>query len=206
MLIWLLLALAAVLALTWRRTDRLEARAPAAPAAPVERTYAVQPPAPGAGSPLAGVLALAVDPAVPPPSPGEEVPHDDEEARAILEAVLRRVNGLAPVNLGLVDVESVQKTVDGYKTLRYEIVAGVYSRSRNVAAKVQASVDVTAEGTMYVRKLAARGAEDDPSEVAPSNGVGGLERYAPFEPALVYPGAAAAGAACHGPAPAMLTR
>lgn len=140
-------------------------------------------------SPLTPHLLKAVDPAVPAPAAGEAVPHDEQEVRRLMAGVLQRVNDKSPgLQLHLVAVDSVRKSVDRFKTLKYEAHLDVYSKSKNIAAKLVAAVDLTAGGKMYVRELRVHGgaARDDKSGAAPSNGVGFEEKYAAFQPAVRY--------------------
>lgn len=137
-------------------------------------------------SPLTPALSKAIDRAVPAPAAGEAVPHDEQEVRGVMEAVLRRVNAKSDLQLALVSVESVRKTVDQYKTLRYEGDINVYSRSKAMASKLMAYVDVTADGKTYVRDLRVHGAAKHAGGAAASNGVGFEEKYAEFEPAVRY--------------------
>lgn len=154
----------------------------------VERDYKhASLPKPGRGSPLAPALAKATDAAASLPSmaPGDTLPHDAREVQGVLAQVLRRINVRTPsLRLELVSFDNVTKTVDGYKTIRYVMDANVYSRTRNVASKITAAVDVTSSGKMYVRDLAVHGADRDTVWVAPSNGPGTEEPHAPFEPVL----------------------
>lgn len=157
----------------------------------VSRTY-VQPalPGPGDNSPLTPLLAKAVDRVVPVGSPGEAVPFDEAEVKRVMQGAVDRVNAGAPgLDLVLVAVDNARKSVDRYKTLKYEADIGVYSKTRNISSKVAAAVDVSsaAGGKTYIRTLRVHGAaKDDASPVAPSNGIGKLEQYAAFEPALKY--------------------
>lgn len=180
----LTLALAA-LAL-WRRLARRAAPAPA-PAAPRERFVPRGPgtaPRPGDAGPFADALRRAVDPVVPPPVPGEAVQHDDAEVKGVLEAVLRRVNAGGRADLRLVSFEGVRKSVDRFKTVRYEVTMHAYSRARTTALAVDVEADVSAENTMYVRSLKTRGGAKDAGGAAPSNGIGFEDRFAAFEPAV----------------------
>lgn len=197
----ILLALVAVAAWILWRHRRTAARQPQpAPSRPrggrrrerytqvgVSRTYLQRTvPKPGDNSPLTPWLAKAIDPAVPAPASGEAVPYDDEEIRAMLLGVLRRVNARSDLELSLVSFDSVTKTVDQFKTLRYETNANVYSKTKALASKVLVAVDVTADGKTYVRDLRVHGAAKDAGGAAPSNGIGFEERYAAFEPAVKY--------------------
>ena len=143
-------------------------------------------PKPGDNSPLTPALSKAIDRAVPAPTAGEAVPHDEREVRGVMEGVLRRVNNTSDMQLALVSVDSVLKTVDRFKTLRYEANINVYSKSKSMASKLAASVDVTASGKTYVRELRVHGAAKDVGGAAASNGVGFEEKYAEFEPAVRY--------------------
>jgi len=156
----------------------------------VSRTYkqAVVP-RPSQDSPLSALLARAVDVAVPMPSSGEAVPHDQQEVKALFTKVLDRVNAKNPgLAIALVSVDNVRKTVDQYKSIRYEAELTVYAKARNITSKVAAAADLASDGTLFVRALKVHGAERDDADaqVKPSNGIGTEEQYAAFEPAVKY--------------------
>lgn len=157
----------------------------------VNRTY-LQPtlPKPADNSPLAPSLAKAVDPLVPQQGGSTEaLPHADQEIKNVVQGVIHRVNVRSP-NLGLtvVDITNVRKTVDSYKTIRYEADVGVHSTTKAYSSKIGIAVDMTAEGRTYIRAAKVHNAAKDNKigGAAPSNGVGFEEKYATFEPAVRF--------------------
>jgi len=131
-------------------------------------------------------LARAIDLAVPAPSPGEAVPYDTQEVKDVINTVLARVNGRSGLDLVLVSMDAVHKTVDRFKTLSYSADVVVYSKAKALGAKLTAAVDVTSRGTLYVKVLRVHGSARDSSGATPANADGGLEQYAPFTPAIRY--------------------
>ncbi len=183
------LAVGVAVFLLW--ADRGRRAVPVPAAAPRRKERYTQrldrnPPPPEDSSPLTPALSRAVDRVVPAPSAGEAVPHDDGEVRGLMQGVLARVNDRSDLQLTLVSVDSVRKTVDRFKTLKYEANVNVYSKSKSMASKLAASVDVTSGGRTYVRELRVQGAAKDVGGAAASNGIGFEETYAKFEPALRY--------------------
>lgn len=106
---------------------------------------------------LDAVLAGVLDTALPvTPSPmRESVPYTDEEIRQIVDNVLARVNDVSDSSwdLRLVALDGIRKTVDGYKTLLYELSFAVYSPPRNIGIKLSATVVVPPTNMMYVQQL-----------------------------------------------------
>ncbi len=131
-----------------------------------------------------------------PPSPQQDVPYDKDEVKGVMTSVLAAVNaavpaGVDPLDLHLVSVDAVRKTVDAYKTLTYEGHVTAYSKSRNVAVKLFVVVDVAASGVIMPRKLvqqsskvaATDDATDDDDKMQAASDV---DAYATFEPALRF--------------------
>lgn len=157
----------------------------------VNRTYLLPTlPKPSDNSPLAPSLAKAVDPLVPQQGGSvEAVAHADQEIKNVVQGVVHRVNIRSPdLGLTVVDITNVRKTVDSYKTIRYEADVGVHSTTKAYSSKIGVAVDMTAEGRTYIRGLKVHNAAKDNKAggAAPSNGIGFEERYAAFEPAVRY--------------------
>ncbi|NBU16823.1 MAG: hypothetical protein EBS48_07395, partial [Actinobacteria bacterium] len=110
------------------------------------------------------------------------VPFEDREVKDVVNAVLGRVNARSGLDLVLVSVDSVHKTVDRDKTLSYAADALVFSKAKAMGAKVTVAADVTARDTLYVRTLRVHGSARDSGGAAPANAPGA--RYAAFEPAV----------------------
>lgn len=193
---WMLLTLAALLLIRHLVARCRRARpAPAPPSRggrraerfelPLPEAESRTAPRPGqAGNAMAAALRRAVDDAVPPPAPGEVVPHDDGEIKELMDAVLRKVNaGPEDLRLSLVSYEDVRKTVDRSRTIRYELTANVYSRQRTMSSVIAASVDVAADGVMYVRSLRPL-VQPDAGGPAPSNADGFQGSFVAFQPAV----------------------
>lgn len=177
---WMMVLGVAAVAALWR--GGRGPRPPAAAAFTQTRPPAPEPKAPEAAHPLGAALAKAVDLAVPAPTPGEAVPFEDREVKDVVNAVLGRVNARSGLDLVLVSVDSVHKTVDRDKTLSYAADALVFSKAKAMGAKVTVAADVTARDTLYVRTLRVHGSARDSGGAAPANAPGA--RYAAFEPAV----------------------
>lgn len=168
-----------------RRRHRDPFDAPSAAAA----TPPHQPVAPPATqSPLAPALAAALDRVLPPPV-GELRPvtwtHD--EVRELAQRVARRINNRTPgLGLEVVSFERVTKTVDSKRTLRYELDAQVYARSRNISARITLKVDSPVDAAERIRDIAVHGARVDTSQIAGSGGLASHVDYASYEPVVRY--------------------
>lgn len=181
-----------------RRSRRRQAREPYSVHVGVDRTYAADsaagtlPAAPAAAagtiSPLAPYLDKAVDRLVPAAvgAGGQSLPHDDEEIKLVLSRVVHRINARSPdLQLTLVSFDNVKKSVDAYKSLRYEADMQVHSVTKMFSSRVAAQVEVTSGGKEYVRSLRVQNAKADTDGPAPSGGsIAAHERYAAFEPAV----------------------
>lgn len=147
-------------------------------------------PTPKERSPLAAHLAKAVDTGIPAASiaGGEDVPFSNDEVRGVLRRVIDRVNALnRGLDLALISFDNVHKTVDAYKTLKYEADAQVHSVSRMYSSRFTAEVDISPKNAMYIRALTVHNSAVDTSDVAAGTvSLGEHERYAPFEPAVVW--------------------
>lgn len=147
-------------------------------------------PLPGDRSPLAPHLARAVDVGAPAASTagGEDVPFSNDEVREVLRRVVARINGVNKgLDLALVSFDNVRKTVDAYKTLRYEADAQVHSVAQMYSSRFTATVDITSSNAMYIRGLSVHSAAKDTSGVAAGTAaLAAHERYAPFEPAVAW--------------------
>jgi hypothetical protein len=167
-------------------TYRRKAPRPAATAAAAGPKSAA---GPRSASPLSPYLAKALDGMVPAATAAESVPYTDDEVRGLLTRVVGRVNARSPgLDLFLVSFDNVKKTIDAYKTLRYEADVQVHSKARMYSSRLTAVVDVSSAGREYVRDLrvhaaALPGAADvrAASEVAAAS-----DAYATFEPAVRY--------------------
>lgn len=193
----LLVVLCALCAALWMfRSPRPAPPPPAARKEPytqiaVSRNYLQHTiPRPGDNSPLTPWLSRVIDArGAEAPTAGESVPFDEQEVKLIMNEVLHRVNAVSQLQLALVSTDSVRKTVDRFKTLRYEANINVYSKTKAMAAKLLAVVEVLANGDTLVRELRVHGAAKDTGfsgagAAAPSNGAGSEEKYAAFEPAI----------------------
>jgi hypothetical protein len=142
-----------------------------------------------AGSPLAPALARAVDSPLPPSfvdHPDTTMPYDREEVRQVMSLVVARINHHAPgLGVHLISVDGVRKHGDAAGTMRYWADITVYSKARNVSAKVSVVAEVRQQnGHVAVRRLVVHGttASDDAGLQAAHE----VDEYAAYEPALVY--------------------
>lgn len=80
----------------------------------------------------------------------EEAPVSDEESRTIARAIVGRANAADPsLGIEFVELDSVLKTVDSYKTLRYVMQINVYVRKNVMSAKLAAIVYVDTKNSMF---------------------------------------------------------
>lgn len=143
-------------------------------------------PRPGDGSPLSQAFEAVVEPVPPgPPLSGQPFPYTEAEVSRVVDVVARRVNAHDPgLKVSVLSVDAVRKTVDAYKTARYEAVLSIYSKGRNVASKASVVVDLAPGGSVHIRALRvhAAAAPDNagalPFEGAPS--------FSSFDPVLRY--------------------
>lgn len=141
-----------------------------------------------ARSPLAPALARAVDSPLPPSfvDTAPAVPYDMEEVRKVTTLAVARVNHNAPgLDVHLISVDGVRKHGDASGTVRYWTDITVYSKARNVSAKVSVVVEVRQQsGHVVIRRLAIHGTalSADPGLQAAHE----VDQYATYEPALVY--------------------
>lgn len=168
---------------------------PATPAAPVSPTPVPVAPTPmpvptTRGDPLSTAMSRVIEPAAAAAAPGtglapgEEVPYDKEEVHNLMGIVVGRINERDPeLELHLITVDAIRKTVDPYKTLNYEADMTVYSKGRNVTSRVAVAVSVALSGRVVVRRLAMQSAAKDTSTLMAASDA---EPYAAFEPALAY--------------------
>lgn len=138
-------------------------------------------------SPLTPYLQRVLDSAVPASAAGESVPYTEDEVRALLLRVVQRINARTPdLQLVLVGFDNVTKTVDAYKTLRYEADVQVHSSAKMYSSRLTAGVDVGSDGKEYIRELRVHSAMKDTSAIKGSNAIGSHDNYAVFEPVVVY--------------------
>jgi hypothetical protein len=138
-------------------------------------------------SPLTEYLADLVDRSLPASAAGQHVPHDAQEIRGLLVRVVGRINARHPgLRLSLVSFDNVKKTLDAYKTLRYDADVHVHSAAKAFSSRLTVGVDVTPDGKEFIRALRVHGAAKDESDVRGSGGVDTHDAYAPFEPAVRY--------------------
>lgn len=162
---------------------------PATPAVPVTPTPTTPTPTPmpvptTRGDPLSTAMSRVIEPAAAVAAPGEEVPYDKEEVHNLMGIVVGRINERDPeLELHLITVDAIRKTVDPYKTLNYEADITVYSKGRNVTSRVAVAVSVALSGRVVVRRLAMQSAAKDTSTLMAASDA---EPYASFEPALAY--------------------
>lgn len=131
------------------------------------------------------VLASVVDADVPAQSTmGESVPYTEQEIRLIVSNVLERVNQQSDLDLRLVALDGVRKTVDSYKTLLYNVSAPVYSTTRNVGIKIDATIVVPSSNRMYIKELKTYNAPMPEDSVRGSRGPHKEETYAEWIPVL----------------------
>lgn len=132
---------------------------------------------PGIPVSLGEKMARLVDTAIPVVSTsGAPVPHDDDEIRQLVRVVLGRVNAMGE-SISLMNIVSVSKTQDSYKTVTYDIVCNVYDAQANLGMMHTISVLIPVSGTLYIREYkmtqdvpskagAGLGAASDPAEFA----------------------------------------
>lgn len=140
-------------------------------------------------SPLSPWLARAVDVSKEreEPTAGEAVPYDAEEVKDVMRGVVERINRRSPLDLSLLSVDGVRKTVDRYKNLRYEASLTAYSKTKNVGSKLGVVVEVTPDGRELVKSLRVQNAaRDNSSGISACNDIGTEEKYAAFQPAVKY--------------------
>lgn len=155
---------------------------------PVDRTYklSVVPRPPIQNGPLAPYLSSAIDTSLPTVAPGESMVHSKEEVKGVLQRVVDRINNLNPgLHLVIVYFDNVQKTVDAYKTTRYEADVQVHSVAKAFSSRVTVTAELAASGRLFVRSLGLHNSRPDASTVAAASGFG--EQYAEFVPALSLP-------------------
>ena len=96
----------------------------------------------------------------------EEAPVGDDESRAIARAIVGRANAADPsLGIEFVDLDSVLKTVDSYKTLRYVLQLNVYVRKNVMSAKLAAIVYVDTKNSMFFDVVKTYDAMTDESGV-----------------------------------------
>lgn len=158
---------------------------------------AMPPPPPPPSKPRAGthpdtpvdaVFRSVVDADIPVPRAtmftGDAMPHTEDEIKAVLANVLERVNDASTLDLRLVAVDNVRKTVDAYKTLYYTITAAVYSPPGNVGIKIQAGVVVPPSSVMYLHDLRTFNAQFPTDAVRASEGPATENHLATWTPVL----------------------
>jgi hypothetical protein len=96
----------------------------------------------------------------------EEAPVGDDESRTIARAIVGRANAADPsLGIEFVDLDSVLKTVDSYKTLRYVMQINVYVRKNVMSAKLAAIVYVDTKNSMFFDVIKTYDAMTDDSGV-----------------------------------------
>jgi hypothetical protein len=116
---------------------------------------ATAPPVPPPGIPvtITAKMARVVDPLIPVVmTSGATVPYTEDEVNQIVRSVLGRLNSLDE-QVTLIQVVSVSKTQDSYKTVAYDIAMNVYDARENVGMQLLTTVLVPVSGLMYVRQL-----------------------------------------------------
>ena len=116
----------------------------------------------------------------------EEAPVGDEESRAIARAILGRANAADPsLGIEFVELDSVLKTVDSYKTLRYVMQINVYVRKNQMSAKLAAIVYVDTKNSMFFDVIKTYDAMTDESGVL--GATVDHRELSPFTQAVSYP-------------------
>ncbi len=121
-----------------------------------------------------------------PRAAAEDAPVGDEESRAIARAIVGRANAADPgLGIELVELDSVQKTVDSYKTIRYVLQLNVYVRKTQMGAKLAAVVYVDTKDAMYFDVIKTYDAMSDESGVL--GAVVDHHELSAFKQAVSYP-------------------
>lgn len=138
-------------------------------------------------SPLAKHLTGVADASTPPMAPGEPMAWSKAEIERVADRVVARINAKSPgLGLVLVSFDNVKKTVDAYKTVRYEVDVQVHSMTKMYSSRLTAKVDVSSSGKEYLREVSLHNARLDDSKIESVSSISGLETYAAFEPAVRY--------------------
>lgn len=133
---------------------------------------------------LAGVQQEVPPHLVAPGASSESVPFEASEVRAIAAEAMRRVN-LRDRSLGvsLVDIGTVSKSMNSYKTLEYVLQMNVYVAKHTMATKLVAVVVVDSKNTVFVKTLKTYNDERDESNIMGASAA----ELAPFQQAVSYP-------------------
>lgn len=163
--------------------ERLDAPAPLASSAPASPTPAPTL-APTSASPLSAALVQAVEPGGVGLG-GQQVQYEHDEVRAVMNIVVDRINQRDPeLELHLVSIDAVRKTVDAARVFVYEMLVTVYSKARNVTSKVRVVAEMSLVGHVAIRQLAVQGSQPQASSgpLAASE----VDAFAAYEPVLAY--------------------
>lgn len=140
--------LAAVVWWLWRLQDTAKPKVPM-----LANTPAPQVSLPGVSSTLLTKIARVPDVQIPVVmTSGSVVPYGEDEVRQIVRRVLERLNAMGE-SVSLIQVVSVSKTLDSYKTVAYELVISVHDSKQTVGMMLSLSVLVPVSGEVYVRSF-----------------------------------------------------
>ena len=197
MIAWLCAVLVLVMALLAWASARRAAAVPApyesySPHVGVDRTYRAPVPPPGAETPLARAVRLAVD--GPPPKKDakrETAAYTLDEMQWLMRVVARRVNAQDPaLGLHALSISGANKWGTALGNSWYEADVDVHSTVRTVSAKLVVRASLSKGGTLRIHGLKIHGAQD-PRTVAGLAAFQESPGYVDFAPAAVYPARAA---------------
>lgn len=116
----------------------------------------------------------------------EEAPVGDAESRSIARAIVGRANAADPsLGIEFVELDSVLKTVDSYKTIRYVLQINVYVRKTQMSSKLAAIVYIDTKNTMFCDVIKTYDAMADDSGIM--GAVVDHRELSPFTQAVSYP-------------------